>query len=744
MGERRRTHSFHLHSRRKHGHQNAPKAVAKLRVIYEPNLTQKETYPEIMVWTSMEERPKRWFQLHEMQSSSEQSTFEVSVPRLFRGNVVQRDAAVHFQAFVLVPNSDGKKEREKAGSGTVFLADVVKGQAVTVDLVLQSYLTDSENAVTKGRLTIPKGYAVVDSSLKFADSSRLDVVPGNAEHLQSSMLMQVRRNMLPFSAEALNQIKLRFRPTFEEDRQVHAPVDNNSIIPIPGEFYWADLGTDLDEQSMDDKFALRILKTSVERMGWSLDDFSKAVEQQHSFSSSSSSTVKVSVAYLRAGEASAGALCLVANSIVYIGDYAFVPDGKVTVEDFADGLMKFAGDCEDDAKLIARVFKGIRDGKFSNRHARNMQSVLRRYECMGTLGSVTSRNIAEAATQQNGGTRPRIGSQIDRSMNVGAHMWITLVPKEYYRKMLNRTTSRHLFAGDSRAAWEADLEVLICEGTGPLRPMILAEESRYSDRRRKEKAILEELKMRKALQRLLAGTGSDVGSEFEGAQLLRRQQDLKNDPEVRATTFYRVATAFFPVLPEETDRRELLEPEDDTRDIYTERYLIPVQIGSRDGSRDGSNAMTWGANLTDVVNKRSFVGALRTLKAKKKERLIIRSISRHLPPYAPIRFVEPDVSEVRRVDAWNGMLSSKGIVGSKGRSGDSTTMVVLFWRMEDLGDEQVRQIVDSMDQNREWIQGAHVEHEPVVQGLSTVRLQADVTTGDIRGIKPEMLRQILG
>lgn len=750
--ERPHTQPFHLHSRRRHGH--ASGSLAKLRVIYEPDLTNQETDPEIMVWTSMEPTPKRWFQLHRMRSSAKQSTFDVGVPRLFEGNVVQRDAAVHFQVFVCIPNSEGEPEYEKAGSATVFLADVAKDKAVEVDLTLQSFLTDSDNVVTKGRLLIPKRYSSVDPSLKFSGPSWLDVVPGNAEHLQSSMLLQVRRNMLPFSSQVLQQIKLRFDSTFEETRQIHAPLDNNSIIPIPGEFYWADLGTDLDEESIDDKFALRILKTSVERMGWSLDDFSRAVTEQQP------GKPKVTVAYLRAAEAVAGSLCLTANGLVYIGDYAFVPDGsgvrgrftKATVEDFADGLMKFAADCEDDAKLIARVFRGIRDGKFKNRHVLNMQSVLRRYECLGTLGSVTSRNIAEAAAQQNGGSRPRIGSQIDQTMEgVGAHMWVTLVPKHYYHQMLSRTTSLRL-PHPGRDAWEEGLETLVCEGTGPLRPMVRAEESRYSERRDKERAILEELKKRKALQRLVAPGGSEaVRSEFQGAQLLRRQEDLTNDPEVRITTFYRVATAFFPVLSEETDRREILDPEDDDAgDIYTERYLIPVQIGSRDGRRQGDKrTITWGVNLTDVVNQRSFVGALRTLKAKKKERLIIRSIARHLPPYAPLRFAEPDRSEAERVDDWNRMLSSRGGGGggisvSQGRNGDSWTLVVIFWRMEDLSDKQARQIVASIRGNQKWVRGANFVHEPVVQGLSTVRLQVDVVTSDITGVQPEMLRKLLG
>lgn len=757
--------------------------AAKFQVRYYPMLSsQHETDPIIMVWTSLEDRPRKWFQMHEVppsaaattlatffssSSSSSSSTqaiaeFTVTVPRMISATQWPRDAAVHFQVFVRMENSDGPPAYEKAGSGAVYLADFLQTRGspvITTELILHSYLTESDIPVIKGRLEVPRESAQLMRDVRFAEATHLDVTPGNRAHLEAWMLLQVRRNMTPFNADVLRAINMQFIPTFEETTSVHAPLYNNSVVALEGSWYWANLGTDLDHQ-IDHRFFQRLIGIATERMDWTADEYATAVEKQEA----DRSGAVLSKDYMRAVEATASALCLMANSLVYIGDYAYVPDsasGKynlVTVEDFADGQMKNAADCEDDSKLIGRVYRGVRDGRFPSggaaRHALAMQAVARRYVCLGTLGSVTSRNIAEAATEQNGGIRPHIGDQVDRNMTVGAHMWVTLMPRAYYRQMIKKTTSANRIPFVDAAAdeqqqrpWERALEVMVCEGTGPLRPIIMQEEARYTNRRDKEDAVFQEVKMLAAIKRAVAREGK-VSEVFNGAQYLRRQahlkdntdksfKELKGDPDRRLTTFYRVISAFYPIPEAGEDRQDLVEmisKNEQPSDIYTTRCLIPVQIGGRGNPPKG---LTWGVNMTDLVYKRDFVGAFRTLRTGAHARLIVSAIAGHLPPYAPINY-EPTPADPE-IASWNADLRKAGIPAVSKSASD--TLVVLFWRKSELEGKQAQAIVSELSQNKS-ILGANFVLEHLMESMATVRLEMRVSTSDIVALNPSALAAI--
>lgn len=732
---RRGAGSFHFNSRKQYAFAMHGEWAAKLRIRYQPRLSSKETEPILHIWTSLGKAPREWFQMHPLTGKD----ISVVVPEMGEGHRWRPGTAVHFQVFSLIDNSEGTPEREKTGSGEVLLSKILAKKEVTVDLGLQSMRTENSGPISKGTLTVT---GEVNPRAGFRRPTKYDMVPANQDHLQSWMLFQIRQNEVAFSGEALKKLKIQFDPTFEETRYIHAPYYQTSVGMFPGCMYFASLGTDTDAQIGDD-FYRRILGIAANRNDWTLERLTKAIEAQEADRTGK----RASDEYREAVVIVADSFNLMSTSLVYIGDFAYAPDGngsyaEVTVEDFADGQLKHAGDCEDDAKLIARVYRGLRDGRFSDRHVLAAQKVARRLVACATLGSVTSRNIAEAA-----GGKSRIGDNRDRNMQgVGAHMWVTLLPRPYYHAMLSRTSpSGGIPTPHDFREWERSMETLVCEGTGPLRSQLKAEEARFESRAAKERAVLGEVKLRLAIKRMVAPAGDQASECFHGAMTVRRQEALRGDPEQRLTTFYRVATALYPIPAREEDdpiflSEDLLDEEDGpARKLYGTRMLIPVQLGGRHG--DDPSRMTWGVNLTDLVYQREFVGALRTVRPRNRELNVMKAMAKHLPPYAPIRYSAASPRDLGIVDSWNRELRAAKIQSAEGLwRAEGTTLAVVFWRWEDLGNEEDAKAGRSQGleiarelANNSWIEAADFVYEPLVHGMSMVRLQARVRTDDAQG-----------
>jgi len=244
--------------------------------------------------------------MREIKSRSQ--TMDMPIPDLGSGFRWRRDEAIHFQIFVDINNSQGQPEKEKSGSGTLFLADLEDRKPVQVNLVLQSYLSESgSNPLSKGNLTI-KGQ--LNPQAIFLKPDPHDLVPGNMDHLQSWMVMQVRQDEVAFSAPALKKLGLRFEPTFEETRLVHAPFFQTSVGLLPGWAYFASLGTDTDSK-IDQDFYLRVLRIAAERNDRTLEQVTRAIERQEASTGS-----QIDRDYMDAVEIVANSFALMSNSLV--------------------------------------------------------------------------------------------------------------------------------------------------------------------------------------------------------------------------------------------------------------------------------------------------------------------------------------------------------------------------------------------------------------------------------------------
>ncbi len=776
--------------------------VLCLTVRYEPHLTPDEHRPKIKTWLSFDHHKgnagrwtvtKKLFQKGARTSSGFTAVFYVPMPSKADLPVLPLDAAIIFQVNTKMTDAHedpgGEENYEKDGSAKVYLAQLFAGNkgrptrtAIEVPLVVQACIIERSEPVIKGKLYVALAAKGTDvrRRIVFAPPSRWDVVPGNVKNLQADIFTLIQRNLIIFDDKIMKQAGVKLDLSLPEGKRVHAPLFVNATgLVAPGERYFDNMsqhGTRWDEG-----FFVRILDISLSRVGWTRQRYVAAVHAQHAATTTSGDWVE----YVTALRITGQALTVVSNSLPYIADLAEDDQRKKNVvESFDDPLSKNDGDCEDVAWLCGEHFRALRDGtNFRQSHVLAAQQVLRLYKACGALGTVTSRNIDEAAPGQG---KPQIGSPRDLNVVTGAHMTLVLLPREFYWRMLSRTSSpeamkeverksepefvpRHRTTGAiERHAWERDLPVMIAEGTGGLVCQPQAAEAYFRTLPEKEKALFENLKHREAFARLLTGVGPQQRTQmdqsdlkilpgFEGMQMLRMQDAMANDPEVRINSFFRLQTELFPIPERHEEIRYSTvmtmatgvaqnDPSSSKpSDPYSLRKIIPVQMGPRTG---GEGPMTAGVNMADILNKRAFVGGLRLTKAHSEEMQAIRAGARHLPPTEELRLPSSRDVEKKKVHFANlsqafGGPVSKGSL-SQAEMESKTTPAFVYWRLKKFGGaEQAGELGESMRRNP-LVYSARLHLDHVAEGVATVRLQARVVTSDMLRLTPEVVDKVLG
>ena len=780
----------------------------RISTTYQPHLTSDEHRPKVKIWISFDHHHKnsgdRWTLTRKLYSPGNRQRqdfkqfFDIPLPSDKELAAFPLDAAVHFQVYAKMTDShaggnDPEENFEKDGSGKLYLAQLFAGnhghattKSIGVPLSLQSCIIENPKPVRKGRFVIrlEKQGTLLKRQLVFAAPSLSDVVPGNMKNLQGIIYTLIQRNLIIFDKKVMKAASVKFELTLPEGDRVHAPLWVNSTgLIIPGGYYFGN--TSQHGTVWDEGFFSQILEISISRAGWTPERYTKTIEAQHG----ATATEKPAWSeYLTALRITWQSLTIVSNSIPYIADLAEGDDRrKKVVESFDDALSRNAGDCEDVAELIDRIYRGLRDGtNFTKSHVLAGQSVIRLYKACGALGTVTSRNIDEASGTYQG--KPEVGSRRDLSGETGAHMTIVATPRVFFWEMLGRTTSdiskvmehsepafvpRHPVTGKIvRQDWEKRLPVMIAEGTGGFRCTSRAEEAEFETRVEKKAAILRTLKLREAYSRLLTGLGPEQRNRmdrnelqmlagFDGMQILRMQDALVNNPNVRLNTFFRLQTELFP-CPERHEElfqagadETGLGKQDPTSsgpsDPYSLRKIIPVQMGPRKGGGGISSLqkMTAGVNMVDIVNKQSFVGAIRLTKAHSLEIKAIQDSADHLPPEEELKLPSRQDAE-KKQKIFRALSSAFG--GSISRAGKlsgedvlkNTTSVFVYWRLKKFGGvTQARQLGQSMRQNALVMEAElHLDH--VAEGVATVRLQVRVVTSDMVKLNPKVVDKLLG
>jgi hypothetical protein len=804
-------------------------------VIYQCGLSTHEVEPMIGVSSSLIQPPKMGYDTVDVvwdsgkgEKGTRSKPMRISL-KFDTGLPWPRDAAIWFQVFAKVRSSEGKMRFEKAGSGVLHLANLVpehtdehyrllrgkeketthkrhplsikgkKGEetmVVEVPLVLQSMRVMKEEPVLKGKLTIRASKLPAHN---FRPPTKYDLVPGNTKFIESSMMALVKKNLMAFKAEVYQKMGASpFEPISDEIERVHAPLFLTAQGVLPGEYYWANLA---GETKYDPEVYGAVARIVLQRNRVSEDAFIAAASDPKG-------------ARTKAAPLFGEMTSTLATTLAYIADYADLNDDRrgrysfakqkshITVESFDDAMMRHADDCEGLARLNARTFMGLRDGSFPDDSLlQAVQSVARMYVGAGTLGSVTSRNIAEA---EGGGGPIKVESDVDMSAEIGAHMWFSLVPKRLFLQMVGRTspsTRDKIQWGDgstigSRPVWESELPVMISEGTGMLHPMPLARDAYARGKEAKIRAVNADLLDREAYARVMTdctllelknnSRRPDPPGELGRLQVLRTQQMLLSDPDARVSSFYRVWSAMFPILEAKDDVRwqdrvsEGLLPDTwtvgddfqqrvDTGDplVYSWRYLVPVQLYSRwdpppkeetgKGKRD---PLQWGVHTVDMLHKREFVGLVRMGGPTSEQERIISAYARHLPPQAIIKAPTPGQRGVfeRKVEGYNETLRKIAFGGGNALPdkvffatwGDKQGLTIqtkthgllhvakLFIKGEDSTEEQIERVANRL-RECPYVIDARVVGEMFEPRLNNVRIDMMVSIADPAQVDPSTI-----
>lgn len=609
----------------------------KLTFCYEPHLTKLESRPMIRFYTSAQKAPRnKMVDVVAVPGTDH----DVLVPADFgRHAFLRRGDMVCAQVYTKIQSAEGFFLYQKDGAAVFFLDALIKTEQA--EQVRHSEKDDPEHThydivpvhahkqarVPKGEVSgeldlqsmmiykkkIVKGKLHLRIHTRFSEDafrppSLSDSVPQNMGLLNALVRASVDKSMALFDPKQQEALGVKFEATQPELNNLCAPYWVSVAGVLPGAMYWTNVN------GMDPWPEPVIHDTLMEVLG--RHDMTETM-----FSSKLNSalndfddmdTIVESAAIL--GEV----VCAPSSTVHYLADVRFVhaaemSDSKiarpstlhrpskvvrVTVENFAkDGPSDLMGgvnadDCEGTANFNGECFRSIRDGEMSKSGTKALQRLAHMYAAAGTLVTVTSANVSEDDKKKTS-TESTIGSDADRSMKPGAHERLDLIPKRVVAEWAMRVspsekdtlewsdgTLMHTIPDEQRK-----LPILICEGTGNLYPLFLADEAYQSSPERKVTAIEKQAYRRETFTRMLFGQTSiqlkkrgkfskeQINAEkmfSTYGQFMRGKntnRNITNNPDVRGP-FYRMPARML-FLPEKKDPINVMlgnlpESEEDT------------------------------------------------------------------------------------------------------------------------------------------------------------------------------------
>ena len=597
------------------------------------------------------------------------------------------------------------------------------GKVVHTSLIRMSVLKFSRpKAEAKGTLHVWVHSAKNAENIKIEDRSDYDWVPYNELVLKKAMYMSIEQNMSLFNTFTDGKYGKPFRAISKELEHVHAPLYITPITPLPGHMYFSNL---THETNPNEKVYSRIARTVLLRTKISEDDFVKmcnlpeptATEKEYPLELHQAAAMVVMMAALLPNSLPyIGDFAYVNNDGAqppvtlsshkqrrrdkrkerekqkrvfsygvgkFFGVFSKHSAERESDESFDDALLRKSGDCEDLAALLLRCLNQIQTAKWNDKVLIAAQGVAQHYAFAASLGSVTARNIKEGRAHHTGDVE--INSQEDKNSGFGAHMWVTAVPLARIGEMVDKNngsayskgevTLPHGYTKDSvPGGWDKRLPVLIGEGTGQLYPLLLPAESYVEDIKDKIYIADQGVKVQDAYARFETGKSiheiRDSGgsaqkySSFSSIEIMKRQKEQRNNPNMRPSPFYRIYSSMFFL-----DSRDNLPswngwssknvstpvdskgPEDNLIRLGWE-LTRPAQVGTRKedkGKEDdvGEEAIRHGTHLADMLNKRSHVGIV--LKGQEAPTALktIASACRHIP--APVKMYDFTLEEKKQL-----------------------------------------------------------------------------------------------
>lgn len=768
-----------------------------------------------------------------------------------KGKKLPADASVWFHTQARQKSSEDNYLYENTGSTRVLLADMLSvdneddreftykhsgGMIVHQHAVKMACLKYGNPDVE------PKGYIHAwlhsvngESHIKMKSVQEYDWIPKNDLLMQKLMFVTIEKNMGVFASVMRKDFAVKFDPISRELKHVHAPLYSTPVVTLPG---WAFFARLTQESNPSEEMHGRLARVVLSRTKISDEDFIKMCELPKP-----SATPKEYP--MRLHQAAAIVIMMstvLPNSIPYIGDYAYVsyptergskmtlpqrgkhPKGfrygvgkffhlftvhsgkRISDESFDDALLRKSGDCEDLAALVLRVASNIQYGKWNDPVLIAAQKVARHYAFCATLGSVTARNLKEGGTHHSG--RVVINSREDKESGFGAHMWVTAVPLARLGEMTDLNNGNAYSKGEIKlpngytctsvhGKWDKRFPLGIGEGTGSLYPLPLSPEAYFEDKEGKAYMSDQLVKSQEAYARLETGLSikeikARGGSAekypiFRSIETMKRQKAVRNNKNVRPSSFYRdISSMFFldgantnptwkgwhssdvslPKTIENNMDAALTDP--------SWKLVRPVQVGTREediGTEDevGNNIIRHGTPVADMLNKRKHVGVLIEGLEPPNTLLAMASAARHLPaPKSMDEFTPEEDDKLETLTSQTEDITDRfindpraryrkdwerdnlgdfpelkklgimGILEAKSLSADQSIeiknsnlhMTQCFKKMLDDDAEKVsKEFVEQMSKNK-YVLGAKVHGEKLVNGISNIRFDVIVDTSD--------------
>lgn len=743
-----------------------------LRLQFDLELSPYEWRPYVMVWTSIEGPPRRWYKILRVpadggdgrKGSNKDNTGVVEVddiPLPADGRAWPADASVYFKLSTLMKGMANEDDLgyETAGVGVLNLAQLLslkesKGpssspsssgdvaiewhsdppqtttdDAIKVPIVVYSAIGESWNkskdVPDKGCVWVLAGSRLPDG-VRFADPTPYDLTPGNLHNMvelvndhwriETRYLILANNNEKSLPSSKAIQSMGKVKPFMPEVMSVFAPVYANPFgLVMPEEHFltrttmYTPSAAECEDylsrllDSTLNEFATQLLPDATD-LSMSEAYFEGVIKRQMSAPSSSE---RYNPQFNDVMRLVGRLLARSSNACVYHSDMVdlnkrhhhhkkhslshYDPSMKRIVESFGDPAFQGCGDCEDFTKDMARNYELLTENiaGFQRPLLRLIGEVCRSlYFACGTLSSVTSGSIQQDkdgghSTASNNVT---IGDQDDHRIPTGAHMFLTLVPRDFLveaiaRSMNNPTDEAVLYKRlkipHGKYKWARALPVVVCEGTGHLMPLLYPDSYYYPppldnnnsahDTTKAKRAANSEQKKVVAAKTHLNRVVDSIG--ISSLQVVRSQHRLHIEPGKRPSNFYRIITEMCPVgLEEEVNGRgdctwDLMPPpvpslggvsRSGATRFMSLRKLRPILLehgNTSNSSQKTPYAMATtrfkyqGVDITYLLNKESSVGMLLNPKATAVHEGAFVSMMRHLPPEPAIYSIDDDVLE---------------------------------------------------------------------------------------------------
>jgi hypothetical protein len=270
----------------------------------------------------------------------------------------------------------------------------------------------------------------------------------------------------------------KYGPTHHKIKRIHCPYYQTDFVgkELPGFAYcWQKPRT-----SPDEAYFVRLIKTALQVYEMEEAEFRNSIDQQFVEEGD-----KVVAGFKLALDVIAGACSLYSQGQLYVPDHinlysprgrAFDPEEDILIVENMNNLRVTRGnDCEDMGadNLITAMTLRDHDGWTHPLTQRCQQVLLQFYPL-----------LPHAAVSTASASQTLFGSL--RDPDFIAHIFCLLLPIERVKIMLSRTKTPPSLLGLTKEMpkWNANLDVLVCEGTGRVSPILKPEwEWKTEDRR---------------------------------------------------------------------------------------------------------------------------------------------------------------------------------------------------------------------------------------------------------------------